>query len=169
MCTPAKKYQLSGGKWSNRYLCMVAVVILNNSSKRFGAYIAHTLTRASDAPPSRQAQKAPFSVVRKGLSGGSRRPLCSPLSCSRTPLGSEGLEFACLANALSSDKPKKPIEIHLEPAPELPGNAKDPPGNPRESSEDPRIHQEISRTCQETQGPALRRHGPTRRPIIHTD
>ena len=56
-----------GGKWSNRYLCTVAVVILDNSSKRFGAYIAHTLTRASDAPPSRQAQKAPFSVVRKGL------------------------------------------------------------------------------------------------------
>ena len=70
LCTPAKKYQLSGGKWSNRYLCTVAVVILDNSSKRFGAYIAHTLTRASDAPPSRQAQKAPFSVVRKGLISG---------------------------------------------------------------------------------------------------
>ena len=68
-CMPAKRKQLSGEKWSNRYLCMVTVVILDNSSKRFGAYIAHTLTRASDVPPSRQAQKAPFSVVGKGLSG----------------------------------------------------------------------------------------------------
>ena len=48
---------------------MVAVIILNNSSKRFGAYIAHTLTRASDAPPWHRGEREPSPVAVKGLTG----------------------------------------------------------------------------------------------------